>query len=272
MRALVAFSAVLAFIGIVPPIGAQQQCTIERVTYRVQGLQMSSWIMKPARGDRFPVVSWIHGAKFQAILTPIISESTPCHPLVGSGWMVFFVQTPGYGGSEGPVLPEAYLRDPVAFLRDRADNVNAAVEWIRSRPDVSRSCIVNMGWSLGGFTALLAAARAPHLYRATIADAPGALLRLDGQIIGMAEILGDARQITSPILIRANVTDEVVFVESSRILFRELQRWGRPVEYKEYSHPSGHQLFNLSGQPQLFAVGAADFARFVDRTTSGCAP
>ena len=134
--------------GFVPHVTAQQPCRIERVTYRVQGLQIVSWIMKPARDGRFPVVVWSHSARLAFAQVPVINENTPCHPfVVSSGWMIFFAVPRGYGGSEGPSPQATFSRDPMAFLHGRADDLNAAAEWLKTRPDVNPACIANMGWS-----------------------------------------------------------------------------------------------------------------------------
>ncbi len=220
---------------------AQQPCHIERVTYRVGGRQIVSWIMKPAREGRFPVVVWSHGAKTPAtVAAPLINESSPCLPFVGSsGWMIFFAGARGYGGSEGPDPFAAARADPMGFVQARADDLNAGVEWLKARPDVNPACIGSIGWSQGGDAALLATAKQPRLYRATVADAPG----IADTLGAWTEMMRSASTIPTPILIQTNTTDGAVFVEGMRVFVRELQRWGRTVEYKEYTDPNGHLLF-----------------------------
>ncbi len=262
------------FASAPPPVAAQQPCRIERVTYRVQDLQMVSWIMKPAREGRFPVVVWLHGSKFGTdpliASRPVITESAPCHPWVASnGWMIFFAQTRGYGGSEGPNPLESFLRDPMVFMQRRADDVNAGVEWLRSRPDVNATCIANTGWSHGGVTALLASGKKPALYRATVALAPAVMGGVNSSM-GTEDLIRAGMKIPTPILIQSNTTDTVAFVELNRILARELKRWGRAIEYTEYTDPSGHLLFNL-GRPEGFPIWGADATPFLERAFAGCA-
>jgi len=249
-------------------VAAQQPCRIERVTYRAGGLQIVSWVMKPARDGRFPVVVWSHGAKLPAIVAaPLITESSPCLPFVdSSGWMLFFAEVRGYGGSEGPEPFPAMRADPVGFVQARADDLNAGVEWLITRPDVNPACVASIGWSQGGAAALLATAKQSRLYRATVADAPG----IADTLGAWTEMMRSARTIPTPVLIQSNTTDGAVFVEGMRVFVRELQRWGRTVEYKEYTHPSGHLLFNLPASPQLFGIWGADATKFLERAFAGC--
>ncbi len=266
--ALLVSLATLVPAGFVPLVAAQQPCRIERVTYRVQGLQIVSWIMKPAKDGRFPVVVWSHA---RSVPAGMVNETSPCHPfVVNNGWMLFFAVSRGYGGSEGPSPEATFGRDPMAFLYGRADDLNAAAEWIKTRPDVNPACIVNMGWSHGGVTALLASGKNPLLYRATLVHAPGVLPGLDSAT-GIEDMIRAGKNIPTPILVQSNTADPLIWVEGTRVLVRELQRWGRAVEYKEYTHPSGHFLFNLPASPGLLEIWGADATRFIERAFAGCA-
>jgi dipeptidyl aminopeptidase/acylaminoacyl peptidase len=269
---LLGLLVLLAPSGFSSAVTAQESCRIERVTYRVQGLQLVSWIMKPIGEGRFPALAWSHGAKFATAAAPIITERTPCLPLVtGKGWMIFFPQTRGYGGSEGPPPQTAFNQGPVPFLETRADDTNASVEWLKTRPDVNPDCIANMGFSQGAVTALLASGRKPGLYRATIADAPVSIWpRDDNRFVGMTETLRAGRNVSTPILVQANTTDQDSFIEVTRVLVREFRRWGRSVEYKEYTHPVGHQFFNLAGRPEFLQTWGGDVVSFVERAFAGC--
>ncbi len=276
--ALVVSIGMLVPAGFVPYVVAQPACRIERVTYRVQGLQIVSWIMKPARDGRFPVVVWSHGARYAFSQVPVINENTPCHPFVVSrGWMLFFAVARGYAGSEGPRPAPTLGRDLIAFLHQRADDLNAGVEWLRTRPDVNPACIINMGWSQGGVVTLLASGEQPLVYRATVVQAPGAAAGVNSTV-GMDEMIRAGKNIPTPILVQSNTADEDVFVEGTRVLVRELQRWGRSVEYKEYTYPPRlHFLFEISEhpgfpyRPELFQIWGPDATGFMERAFAGCA-
>ncbi|MGQ0551248.1 MAG: alpha/beta hydrolase family protein [Armatimonadota bacterium] len=262
----------LGSVVVLKPATAQESCRIERVTYRVDGLQFVGWIMKPAREDRFPVIVWSHGARFATAGAQIINENTPCPAFVLSKrWMLLFTQTRGYGGSEGQNPEAAFRQAQVAFLNGRADDINRSVEWLRTRSDVNADCIANMAWSQGAVTALLASGKKPALYRATIAQAPVAIWAPDlNRFVGFGDVIQAARDIQGPILMQSNTIDEDSFVEVTRVLVRELQRWGKSVEYREYTHPSAHQFFNLAGRPELAQMWGAEAVAFLERAFAGC--
>lgn len=268
---LVSF-VLLGNVGVLRPAAAQDSCRIERVTYTVEGLQLVGWLMKPAREGRFPVVVWSHGARFATAGAQIVNERTPCLGFILSkGWMLFFTQTRGYSGSEGPNPEAAFRQAQVAFLTGRADDINGSVEWLRTRADVNVDCIANTAWSQGAVTALLASGKKPALYRATIVQAPVAIWAPDlNRFVGFTEVVRAARNIQGPILVQSNTSDEDSFMEVTRVLVRELQRWGRSVEYREYTHPSAHQFFNLAGRPEFVQIWGADAVAFLERAFAGC--
>ncbi len=262
----------LGAVGVLRPAAAQESCRIERVTYAVEGLHLVGWIMKPSREGRFPVVVWSHGARFATAGAQIVNENTPCLAfIVSKGWMLFFTQTRGYGGSEGPNPETAFRQAQVTFLNGRADDINGSVEWLRTRSDVNADCIANTAWSQGAVSALLASGKKPALYRATIAQAPVAIWAPDlNRFVGFGEVVRAGRDIRGPILVQSNTIDEDSYIEVTRVLVRELLRWGRSVEYREYTHPSAHQFFNLAGRPEFATNWGADAVAFLERTFAGC--
>lgn len=78
------------------------------------------------------------------------------------------------------------------------------------------------------------------------------------------------KNIGAPILLQSNTNDADAFVEVTRVLMRELQRWGRTVAHREYTDPSGHMLFNLAGRPEGFQIWGADATRFLEGAFAGC--
>jgi dienelactone hydrolase len=162
--------------------------------------------------------------------------------------MLFFPVLRGYAGSEGPGPGTTFAQDPVAFLHRRGDDTNAGVEWLKTRSDVNPACIVNMGWSQGGMTTFLASGERPFLHRATVVQAPATSAGLNSTV-GLEDVLRAARRIPTPILVQANTDDVDSFIEGNRVFVRELRRWGRSVEYKEYTDPNRHFVFEISVTP-----------------------
>lgn len=83
--------------------------------------------------------------------------------LVRHGYGVLLVDPRGYGESEG---------DPNAYGWGSARDIDAAVAWLRRRPDVQRRRIGGLGLSVGGEQMLEAASRNPGL-KAVVSEGAG---------------------------------------------------------------------------------------------------
>ena len=126
-----------------------------RVASKTEGIELFVRNKRPRGVESFPsnrIVLFVHGVTFP-------SESTFDLPLDGVSWMdfiaragydVYLVDVRGYGGStRPPAMSEPPDRNPpVATLEEAVEDVDAAVEFIRSRRNnVER--IVLIGWSWG---------------------------------------------------------------------------------------------------------------------------
>ena len=89
------------------------------------------------------------------------------------------VERRGYGRSDGPAWSEAVGRDVgsvlIARLQAEADDVLAAVEYLRSVPSADISRLGIAGWSLGGIVTLFAISRS-RSFRAAVDQAGGVLM------------------------------------------------------------------------------------------------
>jgi len=83
--------------------------------------------------------------------------------LVENGYGVLMVDPRGYGESEG---------DPNAYGWGSTADIDAAVSWLRGRPDVERRRIGGLGLSMGGEQMLEAAARSRRL-KAVVSEGAG---------------------------------------------------------------------------------------------------
>jgi dienelactone hydrolase len=83
--------------------------------------------------------------------------------LVKAGYGVLLVDPRGYGTSQG---------DPNAYGWESARDVDAAVAWLRRRPDVQRRRIGGLGLSMGGEVMIEAAAR-NHGLKAVVSEGAG---------------------------------------------------------------------------------------------------
>ncbi len=124
----------------------------EHVTLRTsEGLALAAWYV-PSR----------NGA---AVISYPTREGTVAHArmLARHGYGVLLVDAQGYDGSEG---------DPNAFGWSGAEDVDAAIDWLGRRPDVSGGRIGGIGLSVGGEVMLEAAATNP-LLRAVVSEGAG---------------------------------------------------------------------------------------------------
>lgn len=89
--------------------------------------------------------------------------------LARAGYGVLLLDLRGHGTSEGDVLP---------FGGPEAEDVNAAVAYLQTRPEIAPDRIGALGWSLGAQVAIMGATADSDL-KAVVADGPGATALAD---------------------------------------------------------------------------------------------
>ena len=165
-RVLIAFVALLIVYWVVLPVSMAIIATErpnpatrigdlgrphEKVTLTTRdGLTLSAWYV-PSR-NRAAVVT-----------IPRAWTIRQASMLVKAGYGVLLLDPRGYGRSEG---------DPNAYGWGTARDVDAAVAWLRRRPDVQRRRIGGLGLSMGGEVMIEAAARNPGL-KAIVSEGAG---------------------------------------------------------------------------------------------------
>ncbi len=123
----------------------------EKVTLTTRdGLKLSAWY----------VPSLNHAA---VITFPRQWTTEQARMLVKNGYGVLLVDPRGFGDSQG---------DPDAYGWGSAKDIDAAVAWLRRRPDVQRRRIGGLGLSMGGEQMLEAAALNPGL-KAVVSEGAG---------------------------------------------------------------------------------------------------
>jgi fermentation-respiration switch protein FrsA (DUF1100 family) len=116
------------------------------------GLELAAWYVPSLNGAAVISYPTRQGKLAQARM------------LVRHGYGVLLLDARGYDGSEG---------DPNLFGWDDAKDIDAAVAWLQSRPDVRDDRIGGIGFSVGGEMMLQAAASNSGL-RAVISEGAGA--------------------------------------------------------------------------------------------------
>jgi fermentation-respiration switch protein FrsA (DUF1100 family) len=124
----------------------------EETTLRTSdGLDLAAWYVPSRNGAAVIVYPTREGTLQQARM------------LVRHGYGVLLLDARGYDGSDG---------DPNLFGWDDGKDIDAAVTWLRSRPDVQEDRIGGMGFSVGGETMLQSAASNTAL-RAVVSEGAG---------------------------------------------------------------------------------------------------
>src|SRR5271156_735704 len=135
----------------------------ERHTYRHDGMELVTWIVRPPGLGPFPLLVLNHGSGIilasDGTLIDVSSRHTvdPENPawarVAANGTFTLFPEGRGYGGSEGPNPLDAArggMDSTFDMLLGRAADTNAAADWACIRPDVDGARCVVAGASHGG--------------------------------------------------------------------------------------------------------------------------
>ena len=162
-----------------PPANAQP------VVFRgLDGAELHGFLYLPAGKGPFPAVLWNHGSERWPGWQPDLAAF-----YTANGFAFFIPHRRGQGQSSaaGPYIMD---RQPsklrvvftgssagkavIALHEEAARDVDAALAWLKARPDIDPGRIVMSGVSFGGIQTLLAAEKGQGV-RAFVAFAPGAM-------------------------------------------------------------------------------------------------
>lgn len=136
---------------------ADLELDYEAVTFSsADGLLLSGWFIFPAeKAGNGAAIILCHG--FGSMRTEMLPEAAI---LTGHGYSTLLFDFRGHGKSEGDMVTLGY---------DEVQDVQAAVTYLLTRPDLAPNKIGLLGHSMGGATALRAAAQMPEI-RAVITE------------------------------------------------------------------------------------------------------
>ncbi len=135
--------------------------TTEHVVYKsFDGLPIHGWLLKqPGQNEPRPCVVWIHGGPAWEVAD---EWNAPIQSLVVAGFNVFAPNIRGSTGY-GVEFQNMNIRDVGgADLKD----VEKAVEYLRTRPDIDPNKIAIVGASYGGYMTFLSMTKLPELWAA----------------------------------------------------------------------------------------------------------
>ncbi|HYC05311.1 MAG TPA: S9 family peptidase [Azospirillaceae bacterium] len=212
------------------------------------GLEIPAYLtLPPGRdGRNLPFIVLPHGGPF-ARDTQVFD--TLSQFLASRGYAVL---QPNFRGSTGfgAKFSQAGEREWGGKMQD---DVTDGVRWAISQgiADAGRVCIV--GWSYGGYAALMGLVKTPELYKCAVATAPVAnLMRLydeldwSGGALARGLYFGDDRDamrpispvhnaeaVNAPVLLVHGTMDVQAYVQQSRDMVSALKKAGKPHEYLE---------------------------------------
>ena len=205
-------------------------------------------IFKPLAEGRYPTLVFHHGSTGNgsdpSLFTQTFTSKAVASWFVDRGWIVAFPQRRGRGRSDG-LYDEGFTPDRSGYScqaattlagADRAlDDIEAATDWLRARPDVDTTRMLIGGTSRGGILSIAFLARRPDVYL-------GALNFVGGWL---GEGCGDYRQV-----------NRELFVRGAAFPGRTLWLYGRNDTFYSLDHSrSNHDAYTVAG-------GLGDFAVF----------
>jgi len=204
------------------------------VFHSADGTQLSGWFL-PAAGMASPknargTVVHMHGnAQNMTAQWPYV-EWVPAR-----GYNVLVFDYRGYGQSHGKPDPKGVFEDAVA-----------ALDYVRSRPDIDTGKIFVFGQSLGGMIAIAAAGASPKGVRAVLAEAPfhSYTALSDDRTPGEGQIVDESWSATThvaklapvPLLLVHGTSDKIVPYSHSQMLLAEAREPKRLVTVEGGDH------------------------------------
>ena len=227
--------------------------SVEKLSYRHDGLKLVAWLMKPRGTGPFPLVVWNHNSRLKMVdgqvldetQDPTITLDAPAYPGGReNGWAWFVPECRGSAGSVGQrlwPLKEPFVENTLTYLSGRTSDSLAGIDQLLSaRAEIRRDQIALCGASHGGMVALEAAARRPKDFRTAIVQAPGVFIKTEA---GLAQIIDWTRRIEAPVLFQHFRNDGIIPLSVSEKAVAELSRKTPPVRLKVYQDIPGVEGF-----------------------------
>lgn len=245
----------------------------QRITFAGDdGQMLVGDLWKPVGKGPFPAIIWNHGSfKPGTGSEPImVQKHVPLAKLYTShGYIIFFpsrhghVVSPNYKGDMLAREQELKSHHDIIGLHEFWNlDVQAAIHYMRSRPDVDAQALVVSGYSYGGIQTLLTAERGLGI-AAAVAFAPGAQSWANGKLRTRLKAAVTGARI--PIFLLQAKNDDSI--GPSQILGSELQKKGPPNRAKLYpafgaTPGDGHGGFAMNGE-DIWGPDVLDFLKGV---------
>jgi dienelactone hydrolase len=243
------------------------------VFYPSGSLRIQAYLYKPAGNGPFPVVIYNHGSRAGREQRSVPFEYIG-RLLTRAGYAVLVPERRGYGKSDGPVAT-ATGGAVVARLQAEADDVLAALDYVRTLPFVAPKRIGIMGWSFGGIVTMFAVSRSTEFVVAV--DQAGGALSWKGNSAVRSALTDAAEKSTTPTLFLVAENDATT--DSITTLAEIYKKRGVPhrmviyqpfmSENRDVSRAPGHKVFSVEGV-NVWEKDVLEFlGRYLGATSTG---
>ncbi|TNE57257.1 MAG: S9 family peptidase [Alphaproteobacteria bacterium] len=225
-----------------PDVPAATTSSMMPISYKARdGLEIPGYITLPNTGSApYPLVVHPHGGPSSRDVMYFNSE---VQFLAAQGYAVFQPNFRGSTGYGSEFQAAGYKQWGLAMQ----DDITDGVEFLISQGMVDRDRICIVGWSYGGYAALMGVVKTPDLYKCAVAgagisDIPLLLQQeyhadVNGPTVGGWSERGQLREtsparniddIKAPILLVHGTHDQTVAIEQSRLMAGKLRDAGKP--------------------------------------------
>ncbi|TMG80739.1 MAG: alpha/beta fold hydrolase [Betaproteobacteria bacterium] len=239
------------------------------VFYLSGNLRIQAYLYKPDGDGPFPVVIYNHGSRDgrEAASVPFQYIGKM---LTRAGYVVLVPERRGYGKSDGSMWRQDVGNDPsslITRLQAEADDVLAAIDYLRTVPSTDTNRIGIMGWSFGGIITMLAASRSAAFVVAV--DQAGGALTWDGNAYLRRALVGAAEKSVTPTLFMVAMNDRTTLSITTLVeIFKTRDVPHRMIIYEPFTPAQrirvaapGHALFSEQGA----SVWESDLVQFLGR-------
>jgi dienelactone hydrolase len=260
------------FFCIAPAVADAQsgvESTYSEVFYLSGNLRIQAYLYKPDGNGPFPVVIYNHGTRDGRE-----SASAPFQyigkMLTRAGYVVLVPERRGYGKSDGSMWRQDVGNDQsrlITRLQAEADDVLAAIDYLRTVPSADTNRIGIMGWSFGGIVTMLAASRSAAFFVAV--DQAGGALTWDGNAYLRRALVAAAEKSVTPTLFMVAKNDRTTLsITTLAEIFKTRDVPYGMVIYESFTPAQGfrvaapgHALFSEQGA----RVWESDLVQFLGR-------
>ena len=236
-------------------------------------VELAIVLYAPPVSGRLPTVLFNHGSTGDgsdpSLFDDVFTSETVARVFAEKGWQVAFVQRRGRGGSDG-LYDEGFTADrsgysceePIALAgaeRAMAD-LDAAVDYLRSRADVDTTRMLVAGTSRGGILSIAHIARRPDVYRGAINCVGGWLAEGCGDYARVNRSLFEqGAAFPGPSLWLYASNDSFYSLTHSLANFDAFTAAGGLATMKTYTRAAGKNGHFLLNDPNLWSADLADY-------------